>query len=49
MKLLLVTMFRKVPVHKTKQRATFCKQCGTRIYSLTFLMAHLESHQRKSH
>jgi len=46
MKLLLVTMFRKVPVRKTKQRATFCKQCGTRIYSLPFLKAHLESHQR---
>ncbi len=45
MKLLLVTMFRKVPVRKTKQRATLCKQCGTRIYSLTFLKAHLESHQ----
>jgi len=49
MKLLLATMFKKVPVRKTKQRATFCKQCGTRIYSLSFLKAHLESHQRKSH
>ena len=48
MKLLLATMFKKVPVRNTKQRATFCKQCGTRIYSLTFLKAHLEAHQRKA-
>ncbi len=49
MKLLLATMFKKVPVRKTKQRATLCKQCGTRIYSLSFLKAHLESHDRKAH
>jgi len=49
MKLLLATMFKKVPVRKTKQRATICKQCGTRIYSLSFLKAHLESHNHKAH
>lgn len=49
MKLLLATMFKKVPVRKTKQRATICKRCGTRIYSLGFLKAHLESHDRNSH
>jgi len=49
MKLLLATMFKKVPVRRTKQRATICKQCGTKIYSLSFLKAHLESHNRKSH
>ena len=49
MKLLLATMFKKIPVRKSKQRATICKQCGTRIYSLSFLKAHLESHNRKSH
>jgi hypothetical protein len=37
MKLLLATMFKKVPVRTTKQRATICKRCGTRIYSLGFL------------
>ncbi len=49
MKLLLATMFKKVPVRNTKQRATICKQCGTRIYSMSFLKVHLESHDRKSH
>lgn len=47
MKLLLATMFRKVPVRKTNQRATICKRCGTRIYSLSFLKKHLEAHDRK--
>ncbi len=49
MKLLLATMFKKVPVRKTKQRATICKQCGSRIYSLSFLKIHLESHARNTH
>ena len=49
MKLLLATMFRKVPVRKTSQRATICKRCGTRIYSLSFLKKHLEAHGRKLH
>jgi hypothetical protein len=49
MKVLLATMFKKMPVRKTKQRATICKRCGTRIYSLSFLKAHLEAHDRKSH
>ncbi len=49
MKLLLATMFKKVPVRKTKQRATICKQCGTRIYSLSYLKVHLESHERMAH
>jgi hypothetical protein len=48
MKLLLATMFRKVPVRNTKQRATLCKRCGTRIYSLSFLKAHLEAHNKRS-
>jgi len=49
MKLLLATMFRKLPVRNTKQRATICKRCGTRIYSLSFLKVHLESHARNHH
>jgi hypothetical protein len=49
MKMLLATMFKKVPVRKTKQRATICKRCGVRIYSLGFLKAHLEAHDRKTH
>jgi hypothetical protein len=49
MKLLLATMFKKVPVRKTSQRATICKQCGSRIYSLSFLKVHLESHARNTH
>jgi hypothetical protein len=49
MKLLLATMFKKVPVRRTQQRATICKRCGTRIYSLSFLKVHLESHARNSH
>jgi hypothetical protein len=49
MKLLLSTMFRKLPVRTTKQRATICKRCGVRIYSLSYLKAHLESHDRKTH
>jgi hypothetical protein len=49
MKLLLATMFRKVPVRKTHQRATICKRCGARIYSLSFLKAHLEAHDKKMH
>jgi len=48
MKLLLATMFKKVPVRKTNQRATICKRCGTRIYSLSFLKKHLEAHDRKT-
>jgi hypothetical protein len=49
MKLLLATMFRKMPVRKTQQRATICKRCGARIYSLSFLKAHLEAHDKKTH
>lgn len=49
MKLLLATLFKKVPVRHTKQRATLCKRCGARIYSLAFLKAHLEAHERKAH
>ena len=49
MKLLIATMFKKVPVRQTQRRACICKRCGTRIYSLSFLKAHLEAHDRKSH
>jgi hypothetical protein len=49
MKLLFATMFKKVPVRKTQQRATICKRCGARIYSLSFLKVHLESHNRIRH
>jgi hypothetical protein len=49
MKLLLATMFKKVPVRNTKQRVTLCKRCGTRIYSLSFLKAHLEAHNKRAH
>jgi hypothetical protein len=49
MKLLLATLFKKVPVRTTKQRATLCKRCGARIYSLSYLKAHLEAHDRKAH
>lgn len=49
MKMLLATMFKKVPVRQTKQRATICKRCGVRIYSLNYLKAHLEAHDRKAH
>ena len=49
MRLLLATMFRKLPVRTTQQRATICKRCGVRIYSLSYLKAHLESHDRKDH
>jgi len=49
MKLLLATMFKKVPVRKTQQRATICKRCGSRIYSLSYLKVHLESHARDTH
>jgi len=48
MKMLLSTMFKKIPVRDTKQRATICKRCGTRIYSLSFLKAHLEGHDKKA-
>jgi hypothetical protein len=49
MKLLLATMFKKIPVRETQQRATICKRCGTRIYSLSFLKKHLEAHDKKAH
>jgi hypothetical protein len=49
MKLLLATMFKKIPVRTTRQRATLCKRCGVRIYSLAYLKAHLEAHDRKNH
>jgi hypothetical protein len=26
-----------------------CKRCGARIYSLSFLKAHLEAHEKKYH
>lgn len=49
MKLLLATMFKKLPVRTTQQRATICKRCGVRIYSLSYLKVHLEGHRRKTH
>jgi len=49
MKILIATMFKKVPVRKTQQRASVCKRCGARIYSLSFLKAHLEAHEKKYH
>ncbi len=49
MKMLIATMFKKVPVRTTKQRASICKRCGARIYSLSYLKAHLETHDRKIH
>jgi hypothetical protein len=49
MKMLLATMFKKVPVRTTKQRATICKRCGARIYSLSYLKVHLETNDRKAH
>lgn len=49
MRLLLATMFKKVPLRRTKQRATLCKRCGARIYTLSFLKAHLEAHNRVTH
>ncbi len=48
MKILIATMFKKVPVRKTHQRASICKRCGTRIYSLSYLKAHLEAHDKKA-
>jgi hypothetical protein len=48
-KMLIATMFKKVPVRKTKQRACICKRCGVRIYSLNFLKHHLEAHERSTH
>jgi len=49
MRMLIATMFKKVPVRKTKQRACICKRCGVRIYSLNFLKHHLEAHERSTH
>jgi hypothetical protein len=49
MKILLATMFKKVPVKRSQQRATICKRCGARIYSLSFLKAHLEAHNKSAH
>ena len=49
MKMLIATMFKKVPVRKTQQRASICKRCGARIYSLDFLKAHLDAHNKKDH
>jgi hypothetical protein len=48
MKVLIATMFKKIPVRTTQQRACICKRCGVRIYSLSFLKAHLEAHNKKS-
>jgi len=48
MKVLIATMFKKIPVRTTQQRASICKRCGVRIYSLSFLKAHLEAHNKKS-
>jgi len=48
MKVLIATMFKKIPVRATRQRASICKRCGVRIYSLSFLKAHLEAHNKKS-
>jgi hypothetical protein len=49
MKMMIATMFKKVPVRTTQQRASICKRCGARIYSLSYLKAHLEAHHRPSH
>jgi hypothetical protein len=48
MKMLLASMFKKVPVRATTQRAMICKRCGVRIYSMSYLKAHLETHNRKT-
>jgi hypothetical protein len=48
MKMLIATMFKKVPVRTTKQRASICKRCGARIYSLSYLKAHLEAHHKQT-
>jgi hypothetical protein len=49
MRMLIAAMFKKVPVCKTKRLATLCKRCGAAIYSLSFLKAHLDAHNRKGH
>ena len=33
----IATRFKEIPGSKTGQRATLCKRCGARIYSLSFL------------
>ena len=48
MKMLISTILKKIPARNTKHRASICKHCGTRIYSLAFLKVHLESHKRKT-
>jgi hypothetical protein len=48
MKMLIATMFKKVPVRTTQQRASICKRCGARIYSLSYLKAHLEAHHKRT-
>jgi len=49
MRVLIATMFKKIPVRETQQRASICKRCGARIYSLSFLKAQLEAHAKKDH
>jgi len=48
MRMLIVAMFKKVPVCQTKRLATLCKRCGAAIYSLSFLKAHLDAHNKKT-
>ena len=48
MRMLIVAMFKKVPVCQTKRLATLCKRCGAAIYSLSFLKAHLDAHHKKT-
>lgn len=47
MKMLIATLLKKVPTPHSRQRASVCKRCGVRIYSLDYLRVHLESHKRK--
>lgn len=40
-------MYGKICVNNTVLRVAICKECGARIYPMSFLKSHLEYHERK--
>lgn len=47
MKMLISFIFGKIVLNNTILRAAVCKQCRARIYPVSDLKAHLESHKQK--
>lgn len=47
MRMLIAFVFGKLRVNNMEFRAAICKQCGTKVYPITSLKAHLEYHESR--